>query len=349
MKIVRKLLTDAEVTPPGTRYDVDCNCIQRTVDGGDTWTDSPGDDPRLADGWRLPTRTSADPQCDAAANMVDLVHQTIDDAVSQASVWGAATSLLDLWLLAVGPVGWVVDLIVIACEAFFFIGLEAIDLTFTDAVYDDLLCIFFCGCDSTGKVDAASMAEILSAIDDLGDVIISGVMYAILNTWGPVGLSNAGAVGEEVGDCSACTACDETCHEYVHADDFYTESNDGVTLFDTYDSGIFEDDKTLVLTNVHAEWSQTGGTGFITNAGITVTVYSADVYPGGHAFTVLDTGGTPVIDIDTTGSGHVYRIVGTVFTAWSGGGPYSIWNDFRFDYEPVRSPFGWSTGTNCTP
>lgn len=204
MKIVRKLLTPAELQPVGTRYHVDCNCIQRTVDDGATWTDAPGEDPRHAAPWRLPPIIADDPKCQAAANMVELVHGSVDRFVSSAGVAQAATTMLDLWLLAVGPVGWIIDLIVIAAEGFFAIGTVAIELTFTSTVYDELECIFYCNIGDDGQCSAEQLSSILDDIHALGDGVIDGVMDLLLNTWGEVGLSNAGAVGSATADCSGC-------------------------------------------------------------------------------------------------------------------------------------------------
>lgn len=205
MKIVRKLLTPNEISPANQRWDETCDCPQTTPDNGTTWNDAPGLDTRHADGYRQPALSTGDPQCDAAANMVEQVRQAVDLIVSRGTLVGAVSPLLSLWLLAVGPVGWLAELIVIGVEAILTIGVVAVDAAFTSGVYDDLLCIFYANMDADGQVSAAQFADILTAIDGL-DSVVNATMDAFFNVWGEVGLSNAGATGSETGDCSAC-AC----------------------------------------------------------------------------------------------------------------------------------------------
>jgi len=127
----------------------------------------------------------------------------------------------------------------------------------------------------------------------------------------------------------------------------YTDSNDGVTLFSTYDTGTFAAGKTLVLDNVRANWTSSG-TGSLLTQQLAVTVWSDDVYPAGHTFVSSDLVTNPDLTIDTSTAGHVTRIYVQIRTRWSGGGAYSVWGLLRMTYEPVTSPFGWSTGDNCT-
>lgn len=273
MKIVRKLLTPDELQSPGTRYDVDCNCIQRTVDGA-TWRDAPGDDPRHADSWRLPPIVADDPRCQAAANMADLVKQTIDRFVTTAGVASASTGMLDLWLLAVGPVGWVIDLIVILAESLFAIGIVAIELTFTSTVYDELKCIFYCHIDVDGQCSTTQLSSILDDIHALGDGVIDGVMDNLLNTWGEVGLSNAGALGDITdGDCSACE-CTVYCHEWfdiVGVTDIFSFGGN------TYTRRYFAStpSATVHITKIVIDYEQTPSPGNTFNAAFVIT-YNQD-------------------------------------------------------------------------
>ncbi len=233
MKIVRKLLTATEISPADQRWDETCDCPQTTPDNGTTWNDAPGLDTRHADNYRNPALTTADPQCDAAANMVAQVRASVDLIVSRGSLVGAASSLLALWLLAVGPVGWLIDLLVIGLEALLAIGVIAIDAAFTEGVYDDLLCIFYCNSDVDGQISAEQFANILTAIDGM-DSVVNATLDVFFNVWGEVGLSNAGSTGSETGDCSGCTSCDQ-CYEWG----FYSEAFSG---FPVCSVGLYIDD-----------------------------------------------------------------------------------------------------------
>jgi len=204
MKVVRKLLTPDELSPANIRYDADCNCIQQTYDGGETWVDNPGADPRHSDTYRIPPIVADDPKCQAAANMTQFTRDTINRFLIATGVAQAATSLLDLWLVAVGPVGWVIDLIIIACEGLFAIGTSAIAIAFSDDIYNQLECIFYNNIGDDGQVSAAQLDTISADISAIGDSVVNDVMAFLLNTWGEIGLSNAGAKGDAAADCGRC-------------------------------------------------------------------------------------------------------------------------------------------------
>ena len=69
MELVRKRLSAAELIPPNIRYNPDTDQVQFSPDGGVTWFDTPSADPRHSDVFRYPPLETADPRCDAAANM----------------------------------------------------------------------------------------------------------------------------------------------------------------------------------------------------------------------------------------------------------------------------------------
>jgi len=207
MKVVRKLLTPDEITPPTLRYNVDCDCVQQTADGGVTWVDVPAADPRHADGFRVPPLDIPDAQCNAAANMVAKLRFFVDTDLASASIVSLASAILAGILLFVPGVGVIVDAILIAADAILTIGAGSIAAAFTESVYDDFLCIFVCNIDEDGQMSEAQLAMIVSLVNAQFDSVVQAVFAAHNSTMGSVGWSNAGALGESTdADCSAC-AC----------------------------------------------------------------------------------------------------------------------------------------------
>lgn len=221
MFVIRKKLTPDEITPPTIRYNVDCDCIQTTFDGGDTWTDSPGSDPRSSPAFRAPANATADPRCNAAANMVALLQQLIAADLAADN----AAALVVLWfgilVFAFPFLGWVADLLLLIADGIITIGATAINSAFTPTVYDDLLCVFLNHIDDDGQMSDAQLADIYSDIAAEFDLTVQAVFGLHSSALGAVGWSNAGALGTETGDCSGC------CHDLAGCFiwDFQTTEN----------------------------------------------------------------------------------------------------------------------------
>lgn len=211
IQIVRKKLSADEVGGANTRYDDDCDCTQTTPDGGTTWIDNPGIDPRHSPALQMPPRTTSDPQCDAAANMRHQLEKFINTIVTVASQGAGASQILGvlaffmpeiaiLWLLATEIVGGLLS-----------VGQSVINAAFTTPVYDQLEQIFYCNISSDGTCSAEQLAAIESDIGSIIGGVVQVVMAAYLTLTGEVGLTNSGAVGDEVGDCSGfiCGWCYE--------------------------------------------------------------------------------------------------------------------------------------------
>jgi len=217
MQIVRKKLTATEITPPNVRWDDTCECVQQTFDGGVTWVDAPGLDPRSSDTYRAPPLESDDLQCDAAANMVAYLHTAVDMAIAFDSSVRLATELLALLGFSLGPaVGAIVAVILLIADVLLALGAEAIDGAFTESVYDDLLCVFYNNIDADGQMSDAQLSDIYTAVAAGFDSNVQVVFGAISSGLGPVGWSNFGAKGTHTGDCTACAGC-PGCFEWNFA------------------------------------------------------------------------------------------------------------------------------------
>lgn len=213
MKIVRGRLTINDVQPANTRYDSGCSCVQTTSDGGVTWADTPSADPRHGTQFLKPPLTTGDPQCDAAANMVKWLKDFIDSMVSAlasaAEILLIANLALEFFELLFGEAGLLIDLFFEIGSEVTFLGSSALASAFDSTVYDALLCLFLCAEDSSGTVNVSRFAVLLTQIDMSSiNATAKIVIFLILNAQGEIGLSNAGAIGSETGDCSGCASCD---------------------------------------------------------------------------------------------------------------------------------------------
>jgi hypothetical protein len=228
MKIIRGALNAADVSNPNIRYDADCDCLQMSPDGGTTWNDAPGLDPRHAPGFLKPPVSGSSKQCDAAANMVKWLHDFIDEMLFDFELVGTVTTIINSILFELEILAPYIELLAIIselAETISGIGATALAAAFTSDQYDLLQCIFFCNADSSGRVSAAKLVDVENAITAQLNTTAALVTNAILFVQGEIGLSNAGSVGSETGDCSGCDC--GWCLEVDLTDNDGGFSNDG--------------------------------------------------------------------------------------------------------------------------
>lgn len=206
MEIIRKELTPAEVTPKNTRYNPGTDTVETTWDDGATWATADGYDPRTQAGYLLPPRAGTDKQCDAAANMVAVIRNFVDTLSDAAGVYAVANLLMGLIGLFL-PLGLIVGLVVIVAEAIVTIGVTLLQAAMTEEVYDQLLCLFRCACDGDGRMNETSFALLYTRVEAEIEPTAAGFIERILDLVGYVGLTNMGATGSIVGDCSSCDEC----------------------------------------------------------------------------------------------------------------------------------------------
>jgi len=229
IRVIRKRLSEDEYSNPAYRYDEACACVQYSPDGGMTWIDAPESDPRHATRYALPLPGGGGQPCDAAANMVKWLHDFIDGAEEVFALGGIAVTMVNFLFtfteLIFPPTG-LVQLIVDVAGTIFGVGETALTAAFTSTEYDLLLCIFACRIEPSGAVTAGDLALIQGDVSFQLNTTAALVVNALLSLQGEVGLQNAGAIGTETGDCSACEC--EHCHEWD-----FTVSDGGWSAFVT--------------------------------------------------------------------------------------------------------------------
>lgn len=212
MQVIRKKLTRSEVSSPNLRYDVTCNCIQQTTDGGTTWIDQPGADVRHSDAWRLPASTEPDIKCDAAARIVAAWQEDLELLYQTTNVSVFASGILQALLVLAGGAGVLIDLIILALEALITIGVSTIQAAFTSDVWDGIECIIYCHIGDDGQVSADQAEAILADVAVVYPGTVYNTLVQLQNLYGEVLMSNAGVERDESGDCDECVC--SCCHRW---------------------------------------------------------------------------------------------------------------------------------------
>jgi len=225
MLVVRKKLTQNEISAAALRYNTSCDCVQQSPDNGATWIDVPQADPRHAAGYRLPASTSPDAQCDAAARIVGAWRDTLTTLYASVNAATFATQVLGILLTLAGGVGVLLDLIFQVLSALVTIGVADIEAAFTEEQWHSIQCIIDCHIGADGQVSAGEAAAILADIASTQPAIVYNVLVELEQLFGEVLMSNAGVERSETGDCADC-ACAWCADIDLTASDFDMSTED---------------------------------------------------------------------------------------------------------------------------
>lgn len=203
--LIRKRLWAGEFSNPALRYNSDCDCVQFTPDDGETWIDQPANDPRTSDAYRLPPLTGDDTRCRAAEGMTSLVRAAVDARLTTDGDIQFAGEIIGL---AAFIPGFNVLYALVLAFAFFAVTIAKaiLEAAFTEPVYDQIRCIFYCNIGEDGQMSQPQFDAAYADLADL-DTIARTWVQATFNTFGCVGLSDAGVALEAAADCDEC-ACD---------------------------------------------------------------------------------------------------------------------------------------------
>jgi hypothetical protein len=320
MTVIRKRLSESEVSgdPTKIRFNDDCECIQTSPDGGTTWIDNPQADPRHGLAYTKPPLGGDDARCDMAANRVKWVRDFIDSMVAALETAGEiftiANIALQFYELLFGEAGLIVDLFFEIGSIVVGVGGSALDGAFTETVYDALNCLFFCNAQPDGSVDLAAFNALVAGVDASPDINTTAqlVLDAILGAQGENGVNNAGVIGGQTGDCSAC-ADGDFCHIWGNghsAFSAFTASFSGGAGSLSGDVWVGANDIPDVTTNlVIALFPDVPVT-----VNEVVITYSSHNLGGERPDVILKLAGTQVARIDNTNAGGE-SVEGAAYTA----------------------------------
>lgn len=267
MKFVRRKISVESIDPPNTRYDETCDCVQTRASDTSPWVQDDAADPRHGTRYLLPPRTGGTARCDAAENMMQHFKAQVDAFLTAATILQFVNAVLTLAAIFIPALGILAKLIFVIADALLTIGASVIDAAMTAEVYDQIKCIIYDNIGEDGQMSAAQLADIQTAIDTQIGGTPNLVFDLFTGLWGEVGWSNAGAVGEFVGDCDDCGWCvlyDFTIEEYGFAPLSGTGQyvagvgwqttlvDEGSGVYNARDIAIARDFEGLVITQVVA-------------------------------------------------------------------------------------------------
>lgn len=258
--IIRKELTEAEVSPPNQRIDPETNIFQITVDGGTTWNNAECSDPRTSDAYLLPPLEPYDGiECDVAARMVAQFQDTLAIFIESGDAAQFATEVLALAAATVPLVGWLVDLLIIVGNVLVDIGQSNIEDAFTETVYDDMRCAFFCFVDHSGRVTQQQLDRAYDNIAAEHPGVVANVIGELRLFYGDVAMVNAGIVRDETGTCDECVCT--WCYEWTSAAELLAESFTHSIDDPHSDFWTASFSAQITLANFTYTWDSVGGAG----------------------------------------------------------------------------------------
>lgn len=203
-----------ETVPVQYRY-TEFGVLQRSVDGGVTWVDSPEYDPRVYSPQYPPIvpPEGVDPRCLAASSAQTLIEEQVGGQLTDDMSRFTLAELISTWVTTYLETSNPFQaLMQVVANQIFALVIATLIPALTDEVYDDLRCIFFNHMDETGLVSVdeweAVRADILSMIGGIAGIFLEHLVY-LLGAGGLTNICRAGA-GDPAADC---TACDNDCSD----------------------------------------------------------------------------------------------------------------------------------------
>jgi len=210
--LIRRLMMSCcgDEAPDQFRWTED-GVLERSQDGGATWTPAPEFDPRQnSPRFPEPAGTEgASKRCIAATGMVAIIKQQIGDQLTDDMSHYTLGQLIADWVgTMIGTSNPFKALIVIAVNQIFALIISVLRAALTETVYDTLLCIFYCNMANDISFDEARLDQVTTDIGDQIGGIATLFFQQLINLLGVVGLTNlARAGGATSGDCSDCPEC----------------------------------------------------------------------------------------------------------------------------------------------
>lgn len=218
--------------------------LESSVDGGETWTPSPEDDPRLTAPLfpPLPGEPGATKKCIAANNTVGAIKAQADAMSDDIAAWGSLTLLIAavLGILAflsiLGSGGLLTPLVVGLAGTLLGAGRAAFIAAMTIEVYETLCCILYCNMQEDGTYTQANIDAIKTEIEDQLTGVAATYLRDTIGLLGVTGLTNASttSASDFDFDCSACECvpyCESADSWFAGTVNSVTDNMDGSTTF----------------------------------------------------------------------------------------------------------------------
>lgn len=196
--------------------------LQSSNDGGETWEDSPDNDPRNNSTQYPPIDgiDGDDKKCVAASGMVALIEEQIGNNLTDEMTRYTLQQLISDWVnVFIQTSNIFTALITIATNQIFALTIAVIRPALTEEVYEQLKCIFYCNMANDASFNNAQWSDVREQISDeiggVAGIFLEHLVYLL----GSVGLTNlARSYGATEGDCSECD-CPEPCAQHWFVSD----------------------------------------------------------------------------------------------------------------------------------
>jgi hypothetical protein len=210
--LIRRLMMGCcgDEVPVQYRYTGD-GVLQRSEDGGTTWTDAPEYDPRnYSPEFPPPAEVEGeDLKCVAANGMKKLIKEQVSDQLTDDMSRFTLSELITTWVTTyIETSNPFLALLTVITNQIFALIIATLRPAITDEVYNKLECCFY-----TNMASDASFSD--SQFDDVRDCItsditgIAGVFFEhlvyLLGTRGLTNLARAGA-GDAAANCDDCVS-----------------------------------------------------------------------------------------------------------------------------------------------
>jgi len=209
--------------------------LQRSLNGGADWMNSPEYDPRVysPEFPPLPGADDEDKKCAAATGASLLIREQVGDQLTDDMTRYTLSQLITDWVKTVietsNPF---LGLLTVIANQIFALVIATLRPALTDGVYDTLTCIFYCDMAADATVDDAQWTQIrtdiLDQITGIAGVFFEHLVF-LLGTTGLTNLLRSGAAS--TGDCSDCV-CGTGCASH------YTGTGGQGTIVDRGDNWV---------------------------------------------------------------------------------------------------------------
>lgn len=213
--IIRRLMMDCCNEEVMIRITSD-GVVQVSTDGGETWTDSPENDPRnfVPQSPPLSGSNGATKRCQAANSACAVFKMVQQNALAQRE---ASASLADLVSVVIGAlliVGIIASggifAILAAAAAVIVANVDAatFEAAFTSTTWEQFVCILYCHCSPDGTFTASQWSNIQADVTDQIGGLAASFLNANLQANGYIGLTNAASLGMVNDPDVSCAGCD---------------------------------------------------------------------------------------------------------------------------------------------
>lgn len=195
--------------PTLTRLSID-GVVEISTDGGETWTEAPGLDPRITS-MQFPPLLGEDgetKQCQAATNLAEYAEAWVEQLADVLDVGGLVVAAIAEAAAIFLSAGVLVALAAPLGGLLISLGGSALRAAFDSETWDNFRCDALCCFGEDGLLTAGGWADLINRVNDYpgaAGVILSG----LLQLMGVLGCNNIAASGSAAGDeCNDCDDCE---------------------------------------------------------------------------------------------------------------------------------------------